>query len=58
MDKMTEIKNSNRTKLKLQKDKYQQLELLFEIYIYTEFFIDSSTLIDQGYTNIRRKLKH
>jgi len=29
---MTEIENSNRTKLKLHSDKYQQLELLFEIY--------------------------
>ncbi len=29
---MTEIENSNRTKPKLQSEKYQQLELLFEIY--------------------------
>ena len=29
---MTEIESSNRTKLKLQIEKYQQLELLFEIY--------------------------
>ncbi|TKJ22564.1 MAG: hypothetical protein CEE43_06650 [Promethearchaeota archaeon Loki_b32] len=29
---MTEIENRNRTKLKLQTEKYQQLELLFEIY--------------------------